>query len=371
MQRFLIALVVFALAGCATRKAVEPVRVAAKPPTAQRVPEASKPEPRTVPESTVFEATGSDVQQFIAEVAQRRGIPASDIEKLIAQGRHQPRIIEIMTRPAEGVLRWYEYSEKLVTAERMDAGARFWNENRATLEQVQQRTGVDAAYIVAIIGIETSYGRNKGSWRVLDALLTLGFDYPPRAKFFKSELEQFVLLTREEKLDPTAVLGSYAGAMGGPQFMPSSYRNYALDGDGDGRRDLFDNWNDVIASVANYFAVHGWQRGAPVLTEASAPADLAATLDRRNLDLKDTVGTLRMRNVVVDGKFDDATPVILLPAELRDRPNVRVGFRNFYVITRYNRSILYAMAVHDLATGIDKRMQSAGTSVAAAGGSQP
>ena len=122
MQRFLIALVVFALAGCATRKAAEPVRVAAKPPAAQRVPEASKPEPRTVPEPTVFEATGSDVQQFIAEVAQRRGIPASDIEKLIAQGRHQPRIIEIMTRPAEGVLRWYEYSEKLVTAERMDAG---------------------------------------------------------------------------------------------------------------------------------------------------------------------------------------------------------------------------------------------------------
>lgn len=366
MQRFLIALVVFALAGCATRKAVEPVRVAAKPPAAQRVPEASKPEPRTVPEPTVFEATGSDVQQFIAEVAQRRGIPASDIEKLIAQGRHQPRIIEIMTRPAEGVLRWYEYSEKLVTAERMDAGARFWNENRATLEQVQQRTGVDAAYIVAIIGIETSYGRNKGSWRVLDALLTLGFDYPPRAKFFKSELEQFVLLTREEKLDPTAVLGSYAGAMGGPQFMPSSYRNYALDGDGDGRRDLFDNWNDVIASVANYFAVHGWQRGAPVLTEASAPADLAATLDRRNLDLKDTVGTLRMRNVVVDGKFDDATPVILLPAELRDRPNVRVGFRNFYVITRYNRSILYAMAVNDLATAIRQQTAAAPTTTPAA-----
>lgn len=348
------------LAGCATRidstsGAATPPRSAAPAPKIVLAPPASKPQ--TLPEPGGFDGSRDDIKEFVADVARRRGMPAGEIETVLAKGRQQPRILEIMTRPAESVLRWHEYSTKLVTAERMDAGARFWNEHRDALERTAQRTGVEPQYIVAIIGIETYFGRNKGSWRVLDALMTLGFDYPPRGKFFRSELEQLLLLAREEKFDPQALLGSYAGAMGGPQFMPSSYRNFAVDGDGDGRRDLFEDWDDIIASVANYFAVHGWQRGAPVLTEAEAPAELAATLDRKNLDLKETVGALRARNVTLDPKFDAALPVILLPAEFPDRIGVRVGFANFRVITRYNRSILYAMAVHDLATGITQRMQ--------------
>lgn len=362
--RIVVFVLALSLAGCATSKVVSrsPANAPAaassattKPSAAIVQPPASKP--LALPEPERFDDSRTDLQEFIADVARRRGLAASEIEAVLTKGRKQPRIIEIMTKPAESVLRWHEYSAKLVTAERMDAGARFWTEHRDALERTSQRTGVEPQYVVAIIGIETYYGRNKGSWRVLDALMTLGFDYPPRAKFFRSELEQFLLLTREEKIDPQSALGSYAGAMGGPQFMPSSYRNYAIDGDGDGRRDLFNDWDDVIASVANYFAVHGWQRGAPVLAEAEAPADVAAALDRRNLDLKDTVGALRSRNVTLDAGFDAALPAILLPAEGPERLGVRVGFKNFQVITRYNRSILYAMAVHDLATGIAQRMQ--------------
>jgi membrane-bound lytic murein transglycosylase B len=221
---------------------------------------------------------------------------------------------------------------------------------------VSARTGVDAAYLVAIVGVESSYGRRAGTWRVLDALMTLGFDYPRRSTFFLSELEQFLLLVRDERLDPTAVLGSYAGAMGAPQFMPSSYRRLAVDGSGDGRRDLFRDWDDVFSSVANYFVASGWKRGAPVLTEATAPEAVFATLDRRNLDLKDTAASLRARDVRFDPTIPDETPLILIPAEQRDGPGVRVGFANFRVITRYNRSILYAMAVHDLAEALRARV---------------
>ncbi|NBU26274.1 MAG: lytic murein transglycosylase B [Gammaproteobacteria bacterium] len=278
---------------------------------------------------------------------------------MLAEGRSQPKIIAAMTRPAEAVLSWWQYSEKLVTETRIAQGEEFWRANRARLEAIGARTGVDPAYLVAIVGIETSYGRNTGSWRVIDALMTLGFDYPPRAGFFRSELEQFVLLSREERLDPHTTLGSYAGAMGAPQFIPSSYRRLAVDGSGDGRRDLFGDWDDVLSSVANYFAASGWQRGAPVLAEATAPAEVIAGLDRRNLDLDATAGALRARGVSFDAAIPDGTRVLLMPAERRDGPGVRLGFANFRVITRYNRSILYAMAVHDIAEAVRARVEAA------------
>jgi len=330
---------------------------------------------------TPFDLEREDIRSFIAETSKKHGIAESEIRALLSQGMFQPRIIAAITRPAETVLRWWEYSNRLVTPERVARGVEFSKEHRARLDAAHDKTGVSPAYIVAIIGIETNYGRNKGSWRVLDALMTLGFDYPPRGRFFRSELEQFLLLVREESLDPLTTLGSYAGAMGAPQFMPSSYRRFAvngpLDGATDSRRDLFVQWDDVISSVANYFSVHGWERDAPVLLEGTASTETLATvmptLERRNLDLNQTAGGARTLGFTLPESIADATPVILVPAELADRPNVRVGLRNFHVITRYNRSILYAMAIHDLAKAIETELARlpAPEGVATAGDSPP
>lgn len=348
-------------AGCASR----PVAGDAKTPVPIGSSTAQAPTPSPSPSSPAadvdatprpFELTRPEIARFVDEVSRRHGLDAEALRTLLAQGRHQPRIIAAISRPAETVLKWWEYRARLVTAERVKRGADFWLAHQDRLAATAAKTGVDPAYVVAIIGIETNFGRNKGSWRVLDALMTLGFDYPPRQAFFLQELEQFLLLVREEKLDPLTTLGSYAGAMGAPQFMPSSYRRFAtngpLEGALDPRRDLFDSWDDVIASVANYFVAHGWRAGDPVLAEATAPLEAWETIDRRNLRLDTTVATLSGRGIVIDGKFADDTAALLLQAELEDRPNVRVGFHNFTVITRYNRSNLYAMAVHDLAQAI-------------------
>jgi membrane-bound lytic murein transglycosylase B len=350
-----------ALGACAA-----PPKKAAPEPAPVVAPAAPAPAPAAPPaavlpaEPAPFDLAREDIRSFVDEVAARQGIPAEELRGILAEGRFQPRIIAAITRPAESVLKWWQYSERLVSPERVARGVEFSRSQATRLAAAEAKTGVPAAYIAAIIGIETSYGRNKGSWRVLDALMTLGFDYPPRSRFFRSELEQFLLLVREESLDPLATLGSYAGAMGAPQFMPSSYRRYAvngaLDGATDVRRDLFNDWDDVIGSVANYFAEHGWQRDAPVLLDPAADATTMAavmpTLNPRNLELSETAAGARGRGLPLPTSIADDTRVILLPAELPDRGNVRVGLRNFQVITRYNRSILYAMAVHDLATAI-------------------
>ena len=325
-------------------------------------------------EPSPFDLERADIRGFIDEVSVKLGVPQDELRTLLGAGMFQPRIIAAISRPAESVLRWWEYSNRLVSTERVARGIEFARQQRDRLDAAHAATGVSPAYLVAIIGIETNYGRNKGSWRVLDALMTLGFDYPPRSRFFRSELEQFVLLAREESLDPRSILGSYAGAMGAPQFMPSSYRRFAvngsLDGARDARRDLFEDWDDVIGSIANYFVVHGWERDMPALLDVTAAPDTFAnvmpTLDRRNLNLNETAAGARARGFTLPESIADATPVMLVPAELADRPNVRVGLRNFHVITRYNRSILYAMAVHDLATAIAAGLAAPSPSVPAA-----
>ena len=204
--------------------------------------------------------------------------------------------------------------------------------------------------------METYYGRQTGNYRVLDALATLAFDYPPRAKFFREELEQFILLTRDLKMNPLAVKGSYAGAMGAPQFMPSNYRRYAIDASEDGRIDLWNNWPDVCASIGNYLKEHGWNPGEPVLSEATAKPDMAADLDGRKLDLSETVGSLKDKGVSFDSALPADAPALLIAADEPDGVHWRVGYNNFYVITRYNHSPLYAMAVYELAAAIRQRV---------------
>lgn len=307
-----------------------------------------------------FDLNRREIQEFVSSMVARHGFARAALLETLADAEPQSRILELIARPAERVTPWWRYRSNFLNAERIKAGAAFWAEHRATLARAEQLTGVPAAYVVAIIGVETAYGRVTGTWRALDALMTLGFDYPPRAPFFRSELEQLLLLAREEQLDAAQLRGSYAGALGPPQFMPSSYRRYALDADGDGRRDLLRDWDDVIVSVANYFKAHGWSAGSPVLLEARSDAETFAKLDFRNLELNETLGALRARGVTFASELPDVTPAILLPAELESGPNVRIGLANFKVITQYNRSIRYAMAVHDLAADIARRAVAGG-----------
>jgi membrane-bound lytic murein transglycosylase B len=306
---------------------------------------------------TRFDLDRPEIRAFVEKVAAEQKVQPLDVYRLLAKAEPQPKIIELISKPAEKVSPWYEYRKNFMTEQRIAEGARFMVEHRARLEKAHRETGVAPEYVVAIIGVETFYGRITGKYRVLDALATLAFDYPPRAEFFKSELAQFITLTKEEQLDPLTALGSYAGAMGGGQFMPSSYRRYAVDGGNDQQRNLFADWDDIIASVANYFKQNGWVPDGPVLAEAVVQPDAPAVADVGNLSLNETVGGLRAKGVEFDNaKQSESTPVLLVPAEQQDGPAYRVGFKNFVVITRYNRSVRYAMAVHDLATTINERV---------------
>ena len=306
-----------------------------------------------------FDLKRPEIVAFIDEVSARDGMSRKQVRALLKAAQPQPKIIEAMNRPIEKVSPWWEYRERFLTPERIDDGVQFWNEHRESLERIAAQYQVAPQYIVGILGVETLYGRNLGRYRVLDALATLAFDYPARRAFFRSELEQFLILTKENKLDPLTLVGSYAGAMGAPQFMPSSYRRYAVDANGDSQRDLWSDWDDVIASVANYLREHGWTPDGPVLAETTLEPDPSFQIEPRNLELNETVASLGAHGVKVNLDVPPETPAVLLSAEQRDGPSYRVGFHNFYVITRYNASARYVMAVHDLAQAIALRVHAA------------
>jgi membrane-bound lytic murein transglycosylase B len=297
-----------------------------------------------------------DVKVFIAQMAEQHSFKKRQLRKWLASAQSQPAILEAMERPAEKAKMWYEYRELFVSERRIREGTEFWLAHRQELDRASIRSGVAPEYLAAILGVETFYGRLTGSYRVLDALATLAFDYPARAKFFRDELEQFLLLTRELKLDPLTIKGSYAGAMGAPQFMPSNYRRYAVDADADGHIDLWTNWWDVCASVGNYLKEHGWNPGEPILSEASVESDKTADLDGRKLSLAETVGSLKAKGVDFDSLLPPDAPAILIAADESDGVHWRVGYNNFYVITRYNHSALYAMAVYELAGAVKQRI---------------
>ena len=311
----------------------------------------------TVP-PTPFDVSRPEITAFIAQAAERTGLASSEIQALLSQAQSQPAILDAMSRPAERVLPWWQYRARFLAAQRITAGVQFWELHHELLARIERERGVPAEYLVAILGIETSYGRVMGRYRVLDALATLGFDYPPRGEYFRKELEQFLLMAREEQLDPLVVRGSYAGAMGAPQFMPSSYRRYAVDEDHQGRRDLWTDWSDVLASVANYFIENGWQAGEPVLADTAVDHDRDDPMGFQ-LALGETLGSIRARGYAVQATLPDSAPAMLVPAEQEESMSWRVGFTNFFVITRYNRSPRYAMAVHDLAQALRARVPKA------------
>lgn len=309
--------------------------------------------------AAALDESREDVRQFFEEMHAKHGLEQAWLDEAMRRATSQPRIVELISRPAERVKPWREYRDHFLTEQRIREGVDFWVRHRGRLAQLERDTGVDARVIVGIIGVETFYGRITGSFGVLDALATLAFDYPPRAKYFRAELEQYLLLAREEGFDTKTVLGSYAGAMGNGQFMPRSYREWAVDGDGDGKRDLWGSWPDAIASVANYLADHGWRAGEPVAVPASLwfPADGALVAGKLAPD--STVKSLRDRGLAFETTQGAKAPALYIKVDGTEAPELRAGFHNFGVITRYNRSVLYALAVEDLGRRIESQLPAA------------
>lgn len=302
------------------------------------------------------EVNGAARGAFIDKMVEQHDFDRAELTALLDAAVIDGKILETMARPAERVVPWFEYRNIFLTEERIAAGVRFWTEHADTLERVAERYGVAPEMVVAIVGIETYFGTRMGRYRVLDALATLAFAYPPRASFFTSELESFLLLTREEQVDPTAALGSYAGAMGAGQFIPSSYRAYAVDADDDGRRDLWTNWNDVLGSVANYFRRHGWRTGEPVMAQAVRPEHFAGPEPRNALDLDGTVGSLAELGYVFTTALPPEAPAAAYSFEAAGGGSEYwIGYHNFHVVTRYNRSTKYALAAHQLSQAIRGR----------------
>jgi membrane-bound lytic murein transglycosylase B len=295
-----------------------------------------------------------EIRSFLIEAA-AQGVPEQRALEAIRAAQPQPQIIDAMNRPAEKTLQWWEYRARMLTPARISAGAQLWREHKELLDQVALEYGVPPEYLVAVLGVETQYGRVTGRYRVIDALATLAFDYPPRADYFRHELIEFLLLTQEEQLDLLSVRGSYAGAMGALQFMPSSYRKFAVSEGHAAHCDLWDDWADIFASTANYLHQAGWQPGTPVLAETQFGTD-PDLVPADHVQLTETLGSLRAKGLTVASPLSNSTPALLLAAPEPDAMRYRVGFQNFYVITRYNSSPAYAMAVYDLAKAIRERV---------------
>jgi membrane-bound lytic murein transglycosylase B len=309
---------------------------------------------------TSITAQGDDVvyrnndlaNKFVIEMVEDHGFEQAALEAWFAGATKKQSILDAIARPAEKRLTWAEYRKIFVTDSRINKGVDFWNSNEDTLNKVEQEFGVPAAVIVAIIGVETRYGENKGSFRVIDALSTLAFDYPPRSKFFTKELKEFLLLSREQKQDPLKLIGSYAGAMGYGQFIPSSYRAYAIDYDKDGFADIWNNTDDAIGSVANYFKVHGWKTNEDVVVRSRIADNIDESVINDSLKPSITLGELNKKGFTPVKPTNNTGNATAMRLEGEWGAEFWLGLHNFYVITRYNHNRLYAMAVWQLSQEI-------------------
>jgi membrane-bound lytic murein transglycosylase B len=298
-----------------------------------------------------------EAKKFIAEMVTKNGFSRTELTGWLEKAEKKQAILDAISRPAEQSKTWKEYRPIFLVPLRIENGVKFWRENSAELARAEKEFGVPAEVIVAIIGVETSYGRNMGSYNVIDALSTLAFDYPPRAPFFRSELENYFLLVREQKHNPLEFKGSYAGAMGYGQFMPSSYRKWAVDFSGDGFTDIWKNTSDAIGSVANYFKEHGWKTGEPVTVEAHAADNMQAPQLNSIVPPTLTVDQWREQGINPVSWLPPTTRVIAFQFEGANGAEYWFGLQNFYTITRYNRSPMYAMAVYQLSQSIKSEME--------------
>lgn len=285
----------------------------------------------------------------LEEMAKRldgvNGLTSAEVKNWFQDAKIETKIIDAMNRPAER-LEWHRYRSLFVNAASVSGGVQFMKSHRDVLQRAQSKFGVPAEIIVAIIGVETRYGKILGNLRVLDSLVTLSVEYPRRSKFFSSELEHFLKLTAEQGLDPTVVKGSYAGAMGIPQFMPSSYRDYAVDFDGDGRADLINSVNDAIGSVANYLSRYGWRDQASIAISVTGKPPGIEEFVTKKLKANTSIEDLRALGISLAGAEDEKVGVLRFDGE--SGADYRIGYHNFFVITRYNRSQNYAMSVFEL-----------------------
>lgn len=304
-------------------------------------------------------ADAATLEDFITRMHKQHGFNEQNLRNLFNQVQMQQPILDAIAKPAEAKP-WFQYREIFMTEARIDGGVEFWRNNAAALQAAEQRYGLPAEMIIAIIGVETKYGAHTGKYRVIDALSTLAFSYPPRSDFFSKELEQFLILAREENMDPLQPMGSYAGAMGMGQFMPSSFRNYAVDFNLDGKRNIWTDPADAIASVANYFAVHHWQRGGEVAFPVSARGESYKSLLSKDLKPSNRVSDLVAHQVSLPAGLSNNESVKLLSFQQQTEDELWLGLHNFYVITRYNHSPLYAMAAYQLSQAIKQRYLSRG-----------
>lgn len=302
-------------------------------------------------ETKVDYAQREDVKQFVNEMVEQHDFDRAYLENRFSMAKKLDSVLEAIARPAEKRLTWKQYRPIFVTNKRSNKGKTFMTEHRETLLRAEKEFGVPVEIIAAIIGVETYYGKHTGKYTVFDSLTTLGFDYPPRSKFFKSELKEFLLLSKEENISVDDMTGSYAGAMGMPQFISSSYRHYAVDFDGDGKRDLWNSMPDVIGSVANYFSEHGWQKGESIVHPVSV-SNKSIVKEENELKPYVSIEQLKKSGVELGQNLDEKTQVTLLKFDGKRGEEYWAGLNNFYVITRYNHSALYAMAVFQLSEKI-------------------
>ena len=291
------------------------------------------------------------IEQFIDEMVKEYGFDTTKLNEVLYQAEKKQAILDAISRPAEGKA-WHEYRPIFMTESRIREGVEFVKENRAILAAAEKKYGVPATIITAIIGVETRYGRFRGNYRVIDSLSTLAFAYPKRAKFFRGQLKQFLIMAREEKIDPLEPLGSYAGAMGQPQFIPSSFRSYAIDFDGDGKRDLWESMDDIIGSVANYFSRHHGRAGEAVIIRANIKGEAPESLLKGGYKPSFAAAKLKKHNIKGLDSIPADQQVALIALKQKRGHDYWIGLHNFYVITRYNHSPLYAMAVYQLSEAI-------------------
>ena len=302
----------------------------------------------------------ADVQAFITEMAQKHGLVESELAFVFSRARFYPSIVELITPPANPRVRsWQVYRARFLDPVRIGGGVALWKQYEADLARAEKEFGVPAEIIVAIMGVETVYGRNTGSWRVIDALTTLSFDYPKRAEFFRSELENYLLFAREHDIDVFSVRGSYAGAIGIPQFMPGSWRRHAVDYDGNGKINLRESFVDSIGSIGNFLKNHGWAAGGAIAFPARVEGDAWRALLDKDILPHTRIGDLAKQGVVsetlVSQRFPADTLSALIDLVTPDQPTEYwIGLQNFYAITRYNRSSFYAMSVMQLAEAIKR-----------------